>query len=353
MSAPVASSAVPPRRRRRWLWRVALLLLLLLVAAPLLAWWMMIRMPGESYTGPLPTDEPAVTRLADELRRHVTTLASEIGERNLRRYPQLMAAAGYVERELQAAGYQVERQQYEISGVACHNLIAELPGATRPAEIVVIGAHYDSALGTPGANDNASGTAALLALARQLADSQPERTVRFVAFTNEEAPYFQTEQMGSLVYARRCRAQDERITAMLSLETIGYFSETAGSQHYPEPLAAFYPDRGDFIGVIGNVGSRRLVRRVVRAFRGAARIPSEAGAMPGEMTGVGWSDHWSFWEAGYPAVMITDTAPFRYQYYHAPEDTPDKCDFPRMALVVEGIASVIRELAGAPAETQE
>src|SRR5690606_24455686 len=185
-----------------------------------------------------------------------------------------------------------------VSGVECHNIEAELTGETQPEQIVIVGAHYDTAPGTPGANDNASGVAALLALARRFAHSRPEKTLRFVAFTNEEPPYFQTPSWGAWVYARRCRQRGEKLVAMLSLETIGYYTDEPNSQQYPAPFGAFYPSEGNFIGVIGNVGSRRLVQQVVEILRQQAAFPCEGGAIPAEVPGVGWSDDWSCWQEG-------------------------------------------------------
>jgi Zn-dependent M28 family amino/carboxypeptidase len=228
----------------------------------------------------------------------------------------------------------------------CWNIEAEIAGSTRPEELVLVGAHYDTVPHCPGANDNASGTAALLALARSLAPVRPQRTLRFAAFVNEEPPHFQTGSMGSLVYARRCRQRRERVTAMLSLETIGYYRTGPGTQHYPPVFASFYPRQGDFIAVVGNVGARQLVRRVVQSFRTREQFPCEGAAIPGAIPGVGWSDHWSFSQQGYPAVMITDTAPFRYPYYHTPEDTANQLDYDCLARVVEGLEGVIRDLAG-------
>src|SRR6185437_2142281 len=240
---------------------------------------------------------------------------------------------------------------YEARELECFNLQVELPGSKQPDEIVVIGAHYDSYPGAPGANDNASGTAALLALARRFAKAQPERTLRFVAFTNEEPPYFHNREMGSWIYADQCARRKENLVCVLSLETIGYFSDEPDSQRYPPPFGAAYPSVGNFIAVIGDVGSRKLVREVIASFRRHAAVPSEGGAVPSAVPGAGWSDHWSFWQAGYPAVMITDTAPFRYPYYHKPEDLPDKLDFDRMARVVAALEAVVGEFAGAkPAE---
>ena len=272
-------------------------------------------------------------------------LAEEIGERNVFRRPrQLARAADYVEAEWAEMGYEVERQVYEVFGTTCCNLEAELRGTTSPEEIVVIGAHYDSVVGTPGANDNASGVAALLTLAREFSHRKPGRTLRFVAFVNEEPPCFQTEKMGSWVYARRCRQRGEKVTAMLSLETIGYYSDAPGSQQYPPLVGLLYPSKGNFIAFVGNTRSRDLVRRVVGAFRRSEPFPSEGGALPQLIPGIGFSDHWSFCQEGYSAVMVTDTAMYRYPYYHEPEDTLDKIDFERLARVVRGLHAVIAAL---------
>lgn len=310
------------------------------------AWWLMVRMPGKSYRGPLPPADDGLDRLTSALRRDVERLSVSIGERNLRRYPALAQAADWIEQELTAAGLTVTRQPFTVQALSCHNLEAEIRGTALPGEIVVVGAHYDSAAGTPGANDNATGVAALLELARRFAPQRPARTLRFVAFANEEPPYFQTSAMGSWIYAHGCRKRNENLTAVLSLETIGYFDTRPGTQHYPSPFDLLYPAEGDFIAVVGNVGSRQLVRQVVASFRRHARFPSEGGAVPGMIDGVGWSDHWSFWQEGYSAVMVTDTALFRYPYYHQPNDTPDKINFEYLARVVQGLAEVVADLAG-------
>ena len=223
-------------------------------------------------------------------------------------------------------------------------MVAELPGS---AEIVVIGAHYDSAVGTPGADDNASGVAALLVLARELRTRQPRRTLRFVAFTNEEPPWFHGPEMGARHHARAAKARGDEIVAMLSLESIGYYRDEPGSQRYPAPFGAFYPDRGDFLMFVGNVASTGLVRRSVKAFRSARRFPSEGAAVPASIPGVDWSDHRAFWEEGYKALMITDTAPNRNPRYHEPDDTADTVDVARLSLVVSGLRAVIEALAGA------
>ena len=172
------------------------------------------------------------------------------------------------------------------------------------------------------------------------------RTLRFVAFVNEEPPYFLTRHMGSRVYARESAQRGERIAAMLSLETIGYYSDLEGSQSYPFPFNFFYPSTANFITFVGNLASRDLVQRVVDVFRKHTRFPSEGVAAPGIIPGVNWSDHWSFWKEGYPAVMVTDTAFYRYPKYHTSQDRPEIIDYERMAWVVAGLAYVLGELAG-------
>lgn len=305
----------------------------------------MIRMPGRSHSGPLPPLSADQRALGARLRGHVHHLAGEIGERNVWTYGSLTAAAGWIEETLGSLGLDVRSQAFDAEGRRVRNLEVERRGVGRASEIVVVGAHYDSVLGSPGANDNGSGVAALVELARALGDRPAARTLRFVAFVNEEPPFFQTREMGSLVYARRARAADERVVAMLSLETIGCYDDAAGSQQYPFPFGLFYPRRGDFVGFVGNLASRALVREAIGAFRRHAAFPSEGVAAPGGIVGIGWSDHWAFWRQGYRAVMVTDTALFRYPHYHQASDTPDRLDYDRLARVVSGLARVIEELA--------
>jgi hypothetical protein len=308
-------------------------------------------MPNTSYTGPLRPLSDMEKRVHDRLKQHVFTIAGEIGERNLWHYHALEAAAGYIEGIFNDLGYQAASQTYKVDNLSVRNLEAEAEGDSPADEIVIVGAHYDSVLGSPGANDNASGIAALLEMARLLSKETLSRTVRFVAFVNEEPPFYRTGNMGSRVYASRSSRRGEKIVAMFSLETIGYYSDKKGSQHYPFPFSFFYPHTGNFIGFVGNLSSRRLVRRAIGAFRKTTAFPSEGVAAPGWLMGLGWSDHWSFWKEGYPAIMITDTALFRYGFYHSAMDTPEKVDCERLARVVSGLARVVAEIAGRPSRT--
>jgi len=254
-------------------------------------------------------------------------------------------AAAYIERNLQQLGYQVVSQEFSAYNRSYRNLEATLPGTTRPQEVVILGAHYDTAPDAPGADDNASGVAGVLELARAFAQARQSRTVRFVFFPNEEPPSFPTANMGSRHYATAARARNEQITAMLSIESIGYYDVEKGSQRYPFPLNLAYPDVGDFIGFVSNLKSGSLVRRAIQAFRAHGTVPTQGAAAPAWVPGVWWSDHWSFWREGYRAIMITDTAPYRNPFYHTPEDTADKLDYDRMARVVDGLTHVVRAVA--------
>src|SRR6184192_2106064 len=311
-------------------------------AAGIAGWWFLLKMPGKNIANAAELSRAEID-LRDELIADVRTLGDEIGERNMWRYAQLNAAADFIESSFLRAGLQPRRDTYQVNDLPCDNIEVEIRGAS--PQIVLIGAHYDSVFGCPGANDNGSGVAALLALARRFAGKSSTHALRFVAFVNEEPPYFLSSQMGSFVYAGRCKARGDKITAMISLETIGYFSDAPHSQTYPAPgLGAFYPKVGNFIGFVANTRSRALLRRVIALFREHAKIPSEGAALPAFVPGVSWSDQWSFWRQGYAAIMVTDTAPFRYPHYHSSSDTPDKLDYDRFALVVSGMEKVIEDL---------
>lgn len=281
--------------------------------------------------------------LEARLRGHVQRLAGDIGERNVFRARAYDRAAEYVRRCWEKQGYAVAVSHHVVDTIACRTLEATIPGSS---EIVLVGAHYDSVQGCPGANDNATGVAAMIEISGALREARPARTVRFVAFPNEEPPYFETDEQGSRIYARKARERGDDIRAMLSLETIGCYSNEPGSQQYPALVGWLRPDRGNFISVVGDRSSSPLVDDVVRHFKEAGDFPIESIATFRWVPGVGWSDHAAFWDCGYPAVMITDTAPFRYPHYHLPTDTPEKIDYPSFARVTAGLTHVVRSLAG-------
>ncbi len=308
----------------------------------------MLRMPGKSYQGPLVPLTEKEQGVQHTLQVHVNELAERIGERNLTCYPKLLEAASYIRGAWQGMGYEVSSQEYRVGEYRCENLEVEVPGTRKSKEIILIGAHYDSVKGSPGANDNGTGVAALLELARSMSGSPLDRTVRFVAFVNEEPPYFQTSVMGSRVYAERSRQLGERVKLMFSLETMGYYSEAEGSQRYPFPLSFWYPSVGNFIGFVGNLECRSWVQRVVGSFRARANVPSEGAALWGGLPGVGWSDHWSFWQEGFPAVMVTDTALFRDPHYHTAFDLSEYIHFEFLTHVVMGLSGVLSDIGNGP-----
>jgi len=289
------------------------------------------------------TGREATRDLVEQTRLESTVqkLAIEIGERNHAHQEAYLAAETFLQKSLKSYGYEVEKETYKVGVNNASILIATRPGND---EIVVIGAHYDSAPGTPGADDNATGVAAGLELARLFSHREVERTVRFVFFPNEEPPYFHSDMMGSLVYARQCRERNENILAMLSLESLGYFSEEKGSQEYPLGITG-YPEAGNFIGFVSNYSSRDLMESMVSSFQQGTELPVEGLAAPDLVTGVGFSDHWSFWQVGYPAVMITDTVPFRNPNYHRTTDLPETLDFARFTKVVKGLVPVVESLS--------
>ncbi len=281
------------------------------------------------------------------LVRHVTTLAADIGPRSPGNGDALERARRYVEEELAGLGYAVQPQEYGWFGHRVANLAVEIPGTSRAEQVVLLGAHYDSVSSTPGADDNASGVAGLIELARLCREMRPSRTVRFVAFTMEEPPAFFTPSRGSRVYAKAMRRRQEQVTAMLALEMLGYYSDEPGSQHFPFfPMRWFFPHTGDFIAVVGNLHSRLLARRVGAVLGKSCRLPVHTLATFSFVPGIAFSDHSSFWQNGYPAVMVTDTAFFRNKNYHRPADRPDTLDYARMAECVRGLVGVVADLAG-------
>lgn len=362
---PAAPPPSPPQgllrrlwRGRGWRWsllRVGLLLLLGVVTPLVAGVTWMTRMPGSSHPGALPPLSETERAIRDALARHVRALAGGIGPRNLSTPDSLERSLLYLESELRAMGFEPRRESYQARGETVSNLIAEtFSSGPLAAEtgLIVIGAHYDSVASSPGADDNASGCAALLELARAFSpESEPAsspRALRFVFFVNEEKPFAMTPEMGSFVHARGCRQRGEKIEAMLSLESLGYFTDEPGSQLYPSPVfGVIYPTTGNFIALVGDTASRPLVRHAMALFRETATLPSEGAALPRGVAGVGWSDHWSFWMQGYQALMVTGTAPFRNPHYHMGSDTPDTLDYDRMARVVAGLRHTVRRMRDA------
>jgi len=302
-------------------------------------------MPGTSYKGTLPQMDKSERELQANLEKSVNKLAVEIGERNSRNYGGLQGAEAFIAHTFQSYGYAVRRQSFQFDGVEMNNVEAELMGKDRPSDIIVIGAHYDTVYGSPGADDNASGVAALLEIARLMADSVQGRTLRLLAFANEEHPGGAAmETMGSYVYASQCHSRGDKIVGMISLEMLGVYYDEPGSQMYPRPFNLFYPELGNFIAFVGDIASRDFICRCIGSFRRQCQFPSEGVAAPPFIADVNRSDHWGFQQFGYPAFMLTDTANFRNKFYHTAEDRPETIDFERFARLTQGLALTVNDI---------
>ncbi len=330
-------------------------------------------MPGESFKGDFPPLTDSESNLLIFLKRHILKLSNEIGIRNILKPNSLDLSAEYIEDYFKSCGYQVKRhalllKKEEIKRrfasilrmkknvidellkpldeqITLYNIEAELIGKTSPSEIILVGAHYDSFGSSPGANDNASGVAAILEMARLISKETLPRTIRFVAFVNEEPPFYNSNLMGSWGYAHHARSKNEKIVGMIAIETIGYYTSRPKSQKFLFPLNFFYPQRANFIGFVSNFSSRALLRKCIVSFRKQVSFPSEGIIAPSWFAGVCWSDHLSFWKQGYPAIMVTDTALFRYSHYHGASDRADKIDYPSYARVVLGLVKVIIDIS--------
>ncbi len=281
-------------------------------------------------------DRDAVrTRLVET----VGYLSETIGQRSYLDLDSLGRSADYIESRLRETGCPVKRQPFPYRGNIYHNISAEVAGTGDSGEkMLVVGAHYDTALYTPGADDNASGIAALLELAGMTARSPLKRPVRFVAFCLEEPPAYMTKSMGSYLYARSLREEGIPVLGMLSLEMLGYYADGNGTQYYPSSLfRPFYPDRGNFIAFVGNLSSRSFTLRLKKAFAAASSVPVESLSGISVIPGVDFSDHRNFWKFGFAACMVTDTAFYRNPHYHSPGDTADTLDYDTMAAVVQGL----------------
>ena len=333
-----------------------------------------IKMFGESYSQEFKELNKEERVIRQNLKNHIGFLAGTLGERNMFVPKNLKNAAAYIDKSFRAQGHKVSSHEYVLQKGFSRNTIVmdtfrgifpsnfpsgskepvatnieiEVTGNVYVDEIILVGAHYDSVVGSPGANDNASGTAGLLEIGNLLSGKKLKRTIRLVAFVNEEPPFFATQNMGSYVYAQRSRERGENIQGMISLEMLGYYSTQKGTQKYPFPLGLFKSDTGNFIAFVSNLRSKKLLNDFIKRFRNIVEFPSDGVAFPQIVPGISWSDHQSFWKFNYPAIMVTDTAFFRYPYYHSQEDTPDKICYDHMARVVLGLSKVIEDLANGP-----
>ena len=330
------AAPVPPKRKPRRFLRSALRVLIALVVI-ITAFGIWVTQPVWVRRGPsVPAAEPA------RLRTHVRMLTETFFPRSSDDPANLARCADYIGAQFAAAGAQVSTQHF-IAGVqAFDNVIARFGPAT--GACVVAGAHYDSFSRLPAADDNASGVAGVLELARLLGRGPPPSTaIELVAYCTEEPPYFATPGMGSYQHAKMLKHAGVEVKAMLSIEMIGCFRDTTWSQVYPMPiLYAIYPARGNFISVVGDVSQRGLIRQVKRGMQRATDLPVWSASMPRQVPGIDLSDHRNYWAFGYPAVMVTDTSQYRNFNYHKRTDTWDKLDYARMAKVVDGVLGALR-----------
>jgi len=278
------------------------------------------------------------------LETHVRMLSETFFPRDAGHPENLDRAATYIRQEFEQARGKVAEQPYEVNGNIYRNVTAMFGPDIK--ERIVVGAHYDTAGEQPGADDNASGVAGLIELASLLGNTALPVGVELVAFTLEESAYFRTDEMGSAIHAATLKKQDIPVRVMFSLEMIGYFTDAPHSQSFPVPiLAAFYPSQGNFIAVVGKLDQGLVVRRVKQAMRHTSPLPVYSINAPRFVPGVDFSDHRNYWEAGYHAVMITDTAFYRNKNYHTVQDTPDTLDYQRMAMVVQGVYAAVLAFA--------
>lgn len=321
----------------------AVFVVVALIALRLREMYSLARLPSPARAAPA---SPGEKRLAAD----VQALVGGIGPRNYAHPAGLARAEAFMKKSLIGAGYSVEEQPYVVRppgmsiDVPMRNFIATLPGASSAAPVLVIGAHYDTALETPGADDNASGSAALLELARRFKGKSGAVEVRFVAYGSEEPPFFGTKQMGSAFHARSLKAEGRAVLGMVSLEMLGYYDDAPNSQKYPPLLSLFYPSRGNFIGAVSNIRSRGFLRRFSKVFTPTNNLLVVSASLPGWITEIGLSDHKCYWDEGFPALILTDTSFLRYTHYHMTTDTPEKLDYARMNDVVNGLEAAIVKL---------
>lgn len=325
---------------KKMIWSI--LIIVILLAAFLIYSVLKIRSSASvSASGP---NSPHVGDV-HQLYTHVEHLSVTIGSRSVFEYDKIEATKRYIVSCLKTFGYIPTLQNYDYEGKTFSNIIVSMPGVKYPDETVIIGAHYDTVYGTPGADDNASAVAVLLEVCRALKSISPGRTLKLIFFFLEEPPVFRTEHMGSYVYAKEAKARNENIKAMICLEMVGYYSDKKDGQTFPLPLMSMmFSTTPDFIAVVGNLKSRNLVDKVKNSLLKVSPIPVETLTSVSFVPGVDLSDHRSFWEMGYPAVMITDTAFYRNPNYHTENDTIDTLDFNTMADLLKGLLQAAKDL---------
>ena len=320
------------------------LLVMVMVAATAIRFCVVF--PVQPFTGQVSALDDSARAMALRLETHVRAVASR--PHNLDHPEALEASADYIEQTLRDLGYTLKPQAYRVGSAEVRNievLIEPAVASTEKTKTLIVGAHYDSPGDSPGANDNGTGVAALLELARGLKNLRSNHRLRLVFFVNEEHPYGKTPDMGSYQHAKAMRDTGEQVVGMIALETLGHFSDKPGSQRFPFPFGWIYPDRGNFVAFVGMPRARSFVNRCVTNFRATTPFPAIGGVAPARVEGIDLSDHWAYDHFGFPACMATDTAPFRNPFYHSPLDTPDTVDYTNLARVTTGLETMVRGLA--------
>jgi len=332
----------PPRKS--WMiptvLKITLVLLLLSLGFGFFAFWYMVQCEGDWQGEPLENQGSIdLDAIKKELQSDVAYL-QELGPRNSENqmaYDQLRKCETWIIQKWQSQGYPVRRYDASFGGKQYYNIEIEIPGTTAPSEIIIISGQYDTLPDSPGANNNGSGMAVLFQLSKLLQNYHPQRTLRLIAFVNEEDPFFGTEIMGSYIYAKGCFERKEDIKVMLSMDAMGIYKDSPGTQNLPFPFSMFYPDSGNFLAFIGNLPSRIYVKEVTAGFKKGSSFPIEAGVAPEWVKGVTWSDHGSFWKFGYPGMQITDTGAYRSASHTNKEDTMEKINFDALSRIVVGM----------------
>ncbi len=277
----------------------------------------------------------------ENLYKHVKFLTSLDPPRNALNLKSLNKACDYIFKEMEKYSSNVYFQEFEVEGNIYKNVICEFGKGN---DLIVVGAHYDVCCEQPGADDNGSGVAGILELARMLNEYKKElkKRIQLVAYTLEEPPFFGTDKMGSYIHAEKLFEKKENLKFMISLEMIGYFSNEKGSQKFPVPvMKLLYPDTGNFIGIVGSPSDWFITRNIKIKMAEVSKIDIYSINFPNIIPGIDFSDHRNYWKFGYRGVMITDTAFYRNPNYHQTTDTIDTLDFEKMSEVVDGVFNVL------------
>lgn len=327
--------------------KIIVVLLLLCFGLVFFALWYLIGCEGDWQGQPLEAQGSIdLAVIKNELMSDVAYIEG-LGPRNAEdpsAYEQLRKCEAWIIEKWESQGYTVKLQDVSVGGQQFYNIEIEFPGTASPSEIVIISAQYDTEPDSPGANNNGSGMAVLFQLSKLLKNYQPGRTLRLIAFVNEQHPFADTEMMGSYFYAKRSFELKEDIKVMLSMDALGIYKDSPGSQRLPFPFSLFYPDRGNFLAFIGNLPSRSWVKEVTAGFKKGSSFPIEAGVAPEWVEGVTWSDHRSFYKFGYKGMQITDTGAFRAASHGKSDDTMEKINFDALSRIAVGMYGVAIEL---------